>query len=267
LLALLLYNYQTSTQKENERKLKENHEDEKLLYLYNLISGGIEFTESFIQGLQLAASKTKGEPSKVEIFRTRPWNDIIRITQNINQEEHFHAHFKRIGNFKIRAVFKNLDYIDLARIEIERNVNDHIKHEFELRTQLSSALNKVIDEVKRLLFNESDPGIDKEFFDSLHLKFRSIQKIEVNNVHEIQATILNPLTKHIFETNSRLQRLLLDLVEDANRLSDLIIAKKLEIGTEMENVSYQAERCLADINLNFQDLVKYLETIKFDKSN
>ena len=262
-LALLLYWYQTKNQKEGERSLKITSDNEKLLYLYSLISGAIEFTECFIAVLQQAAIQTKNNPSVVTEFLTSPWNDLARICQNINQEEHFHAHYKRVGNFKIRNVFKDIDYIDLARVQIESKLAKHITREAELRVRLSVVLSKVVDEIKRMLFDDETPGIDKTPLDVIQENYKAIRKIDVVNVQELQSEFLNPLLSHMNSRNSYRFRLLHDLTNESDQICNLIIDGNFTIGTEMEKVAIQADRCLADINLNFESLVKYLEPIRF----
>lgn len=239
--ALVIFKMQGKKEARSIENNKIRFENDKLIYLNQLIRNSTRYSSSLINGLKGQIDGLKGNPTEIGAIRSGVENDLVRVVRIINQEDYFHAYKNRTSNNDIIHAFSSLDIINKIR---ENNFAVFEKYQFDFhykRTETFIAstmkLSNMIDE--SMLSSFDDLEKIKEF--KILIKFNRIMKdIKEKNPSDINilySRFILPfysIFPEMFDTITRSEELF-DLVKNSLKNYNIIVKTNQDF---IENVKY-----------------------------
>lgn len=130
-------------EQESELRIKNDLENERLLYLHHLVSNSIKFTEFFRDSLNKFYSDFEKDEMIVPQLDQMISNDLQRITYNIDREGHFHAYRVHVKKQGILKFYGSLDYIEQVRTQIFDSLGKAKTFDYERKEKLRDRLEEL----------------------------------------------------------------------------------------------------------------------------
>ena len=153
-IPLLIFYLTVVYDKVKEKTNKRAFEIDKLRYLNHLLDGIQRFAIDFHASCNILANTIQGNPNLVGGLTMSSFDDLIRIVDKINHEEHFHSYSKHIGDRNIEMIFTDTDTLNRVRDSIEQIWKARFERAQNLNNQILAILSTVREEINALRSNK-----------------------------------------------------------------------------------------------------------------
>ena len=188
----------------NQEKAKSDKEVDNLRYLTYLIESSSKYSATFIKGVKDFIATLKADPSEIGNVYLTGEDDLIRLTEKIEQEHYFHALRNQLGSDILGPVFYGFDtiknlkeqmmsYMDKFKLEYDYNRK---KQFADLVFSLSEVLNSF------LLQNKTIKLVDKdklEIYNGALLNYINIAQSDPNNLKRYKLEFIDPLREIVIK--------------------------------------------------------------------
>jgi hypothetical protein len=179
--------------KKREEVKKGQFQTDKNIYFKTLIKNALGYLKPQIILLKTWAQGIINDPTIMPPMKIRISNDLERLVNRINQEEHYYAYLECFKNIdadivteEFRKIYACLDYFNASMSLMKSAYEDASNHDHELRMDFSKRAEKLINAIDAIIINQNQSVPLKTFLSPIVTEFKQGFKdsADLKFVHE-----------------------------------------------------------------------------------